>query len=286
MNLRYEKYSVLISVYNKENPEFLRASLESMINQTLIPDQIVLVEDGKLTQELESLIRNYEKRYSAIFEVVRRKENKGLGYSLNEGLKLCRNNLVARMDSDDISLKNRCELQMKRFNEEQKLVILGGQIHEFIDSPNNIVSQRTVPCKYNAIYKFSRRRSPFNHPTVMYKRDEILKLGGYPEVKRKEDLKLFLDAIFNGYYCENLDEVILLYRTSADNMKRRKTFVNCKEYIQIMYDYFLQKKISFYDLLYVLLGQLSLYILPTKICKFLSNRFLRKNALCKEERQS
>lgn len=277
MNQRYEKYSVLISVYCKEQKEFLQASLESMINQTLIPDQIVLIEDGELTQELESLIKHYEERYPKIFDVVRRKENKGLGYSLNEGLKLCRNNLVARMDSDDISLKNRCELQMKRFNEEQKLIILGGQINEFVDSPDNIISQRTVPCKYDDIYKFSHRRSPFNHPTVMYKRDEILKLGGYPEVKRKEDLKLFLDAIFNGLYCENLEETVLLYRTSIDNMKRRTTFVNCKEYIQIMYNYLQLKNISLSDFIYILMGQLSLYILPTKICKVLSNIFLRKN---------
>lgn len=269
------KYSVLMSVYHKEKPEYLKLSIDSMLMQTISPEQIVLVEDGTLTEELEDVVKYYEQRYPKVFDVIRREENRGLGYSLNEGLEKCRNELVARMDSDDISLPERCEKQLRRFGCKKNLCVVGGQINEFSNKIDNVVSQRKVPCKYSDIQKFSKRRSPFNHPTVMYKKSIILKMGGYPIVNRKEDLKLFLNLVFQGYLCENLEEVLVLYRANEENLQRRRNLVNCREYISIMYQYFREGNISAVDFIYVFLGQVSLYIFPSKVCKFLSNIFLR-----------
>lgn len=271
-----QKYSFLMSVYYKENPEYLEESIKSVLNQTIVPDEIVIVEDGKLGFELEEIVKKYETRYSNLINVIRRKENRGLGYSLNEGLKKCKNELVVRMDSDDICIDNRCEKQLKRFKECPQLVILGTQIYEFQDSKDNIISQRIVPVSYDEIIKFSHRRSPFNHPTVMFKKSIILKNGGYPTKKRKEDLELFVRLVNNNYYCENLSDNLLYYRTSKDNLDRRRNWINCKEYIEIMFSFYKQKIIKLNDFLFVLIGQLSFYILPSKILNILNSKFLRK----------
>ncbi|MBE5898685.1 MAG: glycosyltransferase [Lachnospiraceae bacterium] len=270
-----EEYSVLMSVYKNDNPSNLKIAIKSMLNQTIPPEQFVIVEDGYVSDDLEKIIREYEKD-SETFTIVRLEKNMGLGNALNNGLKVCRNELVARMDADDISVSQRCEKQLKRFSEKEELCILGTQIKEFIDVPEHTISRRTVPCSFDGIKKFARRRSPFNHPTVMYKRNVILKIGGYPVLNRKEDLGLFVLAVNLGIYSENLDEDLLYYRTNKYNQKRRRTWINCKEYIQVMMRFYRRGYIGVLDMCFIVLGQMSLFVLPTAITNYLSKRYLRK----------
>lgn len=276
MNLINEnnKYSVLMSVYKNDNPQYLLLAIDSMLKQTIPPDQFVIVEDGPIGEELEEVIRGYEED-NELFTVVRLEKNGGLGNALNQGFKVCRNDLVARMDADDISKPDRCEKQLRTFANNPKLVILGTQIDEFIGTPDNVVSSRQVPCTYKDIRKFARRRSPFNHPTVMYKKVEILKLGGYTAYGRKEDLDLFIRAVNNEFYSRNLPESLLYYRTSEDNLKRRKTWINCKEYIQIMWKFFRMGYCGIADITYVVVGQLAMFILPNNIVNRISQKMLR-----------
>ncbi len=270
-----DKYSVLMSVYKNDDPEFLKLAIQSMLKQTVAPEQFVIVEDGPVSDEIEHIIRKFEIDNQSLFTIVRLKKNGGLGNALNQGLKVCHNELVARMDADDISFPERCELQLKRFQQKRNLMILGTQIKEFIGNPSNVVSARNVPCSFKEIRKFARRRSPFNHPTVMYRKSAIEKLNGYVAYGRKEDLDLFIRAVNNNYYCENLNETLLYYRTSEDNLKRRKTWINCKEYIQIMWGFYRKKYIGILDFLYVSIGQIVMFITPSLLAKKLSDRFLR-----------
>jgi glycosyltransferase involved in cell wall biosynthesis len=189
-----EKYSVLMSVYEKDDPSFFTVAIESMLNQTVPPEQFVIVEDGIVGVEIENVISKYEKN-SSLFSIVRLEKNGGLGNALNHGLKVCRNDLVARMDADDISLPERCEKQLKAFAKNPNLKILGTQMNEFVGAPSNVVSTRLVPISFEEIKKFARRKSPFNHPTVMYRKKAIEEIGGYPILKRKEDLGLFIRAV-------------------------------------------------------------------------------------------
>lgn len=274
-NNKEDKYSVLMSVYKNDNPQFLKSSIESMLNQTIIPEQYVIVEDGPVDGETEAVIRHYEESYPELFSIHRLKKNGGLGNALNQGLKICRNELVARMDADDVSMPERCKKQLLRFHEKSELVILGTQIKEFIGDTTNIVSIRNVPCNYIDIQRFARRRSPFNHPTVMYKKSVIENMGGYPTLNRKEDLELFINAVYNGVYSENLEDALLFYRTSEENQKRRRTWINCKEYIQVMYGFYRKGYLGFIDMLYVAVGQMVMHIAPTKMINYLSRRFLR-----------
>ena len=264
-----------MSVYCKEKPEYLKLSIESMINQTFKPDQIIIVKDGPLTEDL-NLVINYYASNNELFTIIQLEKNGGLGNALNIGLSASRNELVARMDSDDISYLDRCEKMINRFNEKKDLVILGGQISEFQDSVDEIKSSRIVPTEYKDILKFARRRSPFNHPTVMYKKSVILKDGGYPSSGRKEDLDLFLHLLSKGYYAENLDDYLLYYRADIENIARRRTWNNCKEYISIIKKYWKIGFCRFSDFLFVLISQIVLFVVPTKLFIAINYKFLRK----------
>lgn len=270
------KYSVLMSVYFKENPDFFKKSIESMLNQTLKPDEIVIVKDGQLTKELEDVINHYVILEPEIFTIVALKRNIGLGLALNEGLKKCRNELVARMDTDDISLEERCELQIEQFKKDRGLSIVGTVTNEFYDNPENIITSRVVPTKHKDILKFSRRRSPFNHPTVMYKKSQVLKYGGYRDIKRKEDIDLFGRMLSNGCKAMNINRPLLLFRSNKDNFKRRKSWVNCKSYISVVYNFWQNGHSSTIDLMIVIIGQFIMFLSPMWLLKIFSERVLRK----------
>lgn len=271
------KYSVLMSIYKKEKPEYLTQCLESMVHQTLMPDEIVIVKDGELTKELENVINNYIDNYPGLFNVVSLKENVGLGRALDVGLQYCNNELVARMDTDDISLLERCELQINAFNENPNLCIVGTMIDEFYDEPDNIVSSRIVPTTNEEIFKFMRRRSPFNHPTVMYKKSEVLRCGGYGKMRRKQDLDLFSRMMNHGCIAKNINRSLLLFRSNEDNFKRRKSWSYCKSYVDVQYEIWKRGHCSFNDLVFVTMGQLVMFLAPIGLLKSISNRYLRNS---------
>lgn len=277
------KYSVLMSVYYKEKPEYLKLSIDSMLSQSLIPDQIVIVKDGILTKELDSVIDEYAATNENVFTIVSLQENIGLGKALDEGLKYCRNDLVARMDSDDISLPNRCELQVQSYVDDPELSIIGTMIDEFYDNPNNIASSRTVPVNHKDIARFIKRRSPFNHPSVMFKKSDVIRCGGYGNLRRKQDLDLFSRMINNGCKSANINESLLLFRSNEDNFKRRKSWSYCKSYIDVEYAIWKRGHCSIIDLIFVAFGQMTMYFSPMWLLKWLSNTFLRKTYKDKAE---
>lgn len=271
-----KEYSVLMSVYSKEKPEYLKLSIESMLNQTLPPLDFVLVKDGPLTEELNEVINLYKEKHPQLLNIIEIKKNVGLGKALDEGIKHCRYELIARMDSDDISLPSRCEKQLRVFNDNSEYSIVGTMIDEFYDDPTKIVSSRIVPVAHQEIFQFMKRRSPFNHPTVMYKKNEVLKVGGYGDLPRKQDLDLFSRMINNGCKAFNIAESLVLFRSNEDNFLRRKSWGYCKSYISVQYRIWKRGHCSLIDLLYVICGQLLVLLSPVWFLKWLSNKFLRK----------
>lgn len=271
-----QKYSVLMSLYDKEDPEYLAPSLDSMINQTIKPDEIVLVLDGLINNTLQSIVDKYLDEIPDILKIVPLKENVGLGKALDIGLKYCSNELIARMDTDDISLPTRCEKQLKMFNDDKELDLVGTMIDEFYDDLKNVVSSRVVPTKHEDIEKFIRRRSPFNHPTVMFKKSAVINSGGYGKFSRKQDLDLFSRMVNNGCKAANIDESLLLFRSNEDNFKRRKSWSYVGSYIEVQYEIWKRGHCSFGDLMFVVGGQLFMYVLPTPMLKSFSNKYLRK----------
>jgi glycosyltransferase involved in cell wall biosynthesis len=271
-----KEYSVLMSIYHKENPDFFKVSVESMLNQTLKPEQIVIVKDGKLTEALDQIINEYTTAHPNLFTVVSLEKNVGLGLALNEGLKVCRNELVARMDTDDISLLERCELQVKEFIKNEKLCIVGTMIDEFIDDPNTIISSRIVPTTHEEILKFSRRRNPFSHPSVMYRKSKVLEVGGYKDYRRNQDMELFVTLINKGCISMNIDKSLLLFRANEDHARRRKSWSKCSSNVTILYKFWRKGYSAFNDFLFVLISQIVIFISPVWFVEWLSKKYLRK----------
>jgi glycosyltransferase involved in cell wall biosynthesis len=268
------KYSIVMSVYEKDRPEWLVQALESLINQTLVSDDIIIVIDGPIMVELDTVLERYNKMSN--ISLIRIVTNMGLGNALNVGIKQAKYELIARMDSDDIAVLNRFEIQIAEFKNNPKLSILGGQIAEFMDEPTKILSYRKVPTTYSEIKQFARRRNPFNHPTVMYKKSVISKLGYYDVTAiRIEDYDLWLRALSQDLECTNLDVVLLNYRSTPEAMKRRRTFVSWKNHIAARTRFYTKKYISLSDLIYGVATQTVLFILPETLANMIFKRVVR-----------
>ena len=216
------KYSVLLSVYAKEKAEYFKQCLNSVFLSTVKPSEVVIVKDGPVNEELEKVIEDFCRVYNTI-KVVGLEKNSGLGIALNEGLKHCENELVARMDTDDICVSDRFEKQLKAFENNAGVSVVGGYITEFIDSPENIISTRKVPCSTEEIKNFGKNRNPINHVTVMFKKQDIQSVGGYRKVKDigYEDYDLWIRLIVSGKQLINIDDVLVNVRVGNDMYKRR-----------------------------------------------------------------
>lgn len=219
------KFSVLLSIYYKENPDYFRECMESIYSQTVLPDEIVLVEDGRLTEELYEAISEYECRASEInFVTVKLEKNSGLGLALAEGIKHCSNELVARMDTDDICVPDRFEKQLKVLSNNNNLDVVGGFIAEFDIDKEHIVAERKVPLCHNDIVRYQRKRDGLNHVSVMFKRKSVLAAGNYKSCLLMEDSLLWANMIKNHCHMANIDEVLVYVRTGDDMLKRRGGF--------------------------------------------------------------
>lgn len=263
------QYSVLMSVYKKEKPEWFRLAVQSMLDQSLAPDEIVIVEDGKLSVELESIVQQFEKNNPKMFKIIRNPVNQGLGKALNCGLRACRNDIVARMDTDDISFPNRCEKEIKILEDNEELVLVGAWVDEFIDDPHNIISTRRVPYKYDEICKFARRRNPFNHPTVVFRKSIIEKMGGYSELRYGQDYELFGRIIISGYRVRNIPQSLLWFRRNENTANKRKNVESIQCYLKTIKKFQELGFSSYYDYLFVYITQNILRYIPNVCINFI-----------------
>ena len=267
-----KKYSVLMSLYAKEQPEYLRLAVDSMLHQTVVPDEIIIVEDGPLNDALCTVLEDYGDKITR----VRNEKNLGLGLALNVGLKACRNELVARMDTDDISKPERCEKQLKRFEARPELSIVGAWVDEFSVSPEQVLSTRVVPTDPDAIYNFAKKRSAFNHPAVMYRKSAVLEQGGYSALRRNQDVDLFGRMLYAGCKAENVGEALLWFRSNDDLAKRRKSWENTRSYIDTIRRFWKMGYSSFGDYAMIAVAQTGMFLMPVRVQHWVYRTFLRK----------
>lgn len=219
--VKMQKYSVLMSVYFKEKPEYLKQSIESIQVQTLPTDDFVLVCDGPLSDASNAIIESKQHEMGKVLKVVRLAKNQGLGNALNEGIKHCKNELVARMDSDDIAYPDRCEKQIVAFNMHPEVSICSGIVEEFTTDPNIVDSKRVPPETNTEIVEFAKKRCPFNHPCVMYKKSAVEAVDSYQDFYLLEDYYLWLRMLMAGYQGYNIQEPLLHMRAGSDMYLRR-----------------------------------------------------------------
>lgn len=217
----YKGYSVLMSVYHKEKPEYLKQAIASIQAQTLPTDDFVLVCDGPLNDALDAVIAKKQQEMGKTLNVVRLAKNGGLGNALNEGIKHCKNELVARMDSDDIAYQDRCEKQIAVFYKHPEVSICSGIVEEFTSTPD-VVDAKRVPLEaHEEIVEFAKKRNPFNHPCVMYKKSAVEAVGSYQDFYLLEDYYLWLRMLMAGYQGYNIQESLLHMRAGSDMYLRR-----------------------------------------------------------------
>ena len=214
-------FSVLMSVYKNEKASYLEESIKSILNQTVMPSEIVLVKDGEVTDEIQKLIDTYQRTYKELFKIVDMKENKGLGIALQLGIKECKYDIIARMDTDDIAVKDRFEKQIKVLRENSDIDIVGSYINEFEGNIQNIVAIRKVPNNSQDIEEYAKNRNPFNHMTVMFRKDAVLSAGNYKHFLWNEDYYLWVRMIMNGSKGYNIPSQLVYVRAGKDMFKRR-----------------------------------------------------------------
>ena len=269
------KFSVLMSVYYKEKPLQLDAAMESVFSQTLMPDEVILVEDGPLTSDLDETIKKYLDKYSEILKVIKLSQNRGLGNALNEGLKHCSYEYVARMDTDDISESKRFEKQIKYLSENNNIDVLGTNIVEYDDLMKNKLSKRTVPTNDEEIKKYAKSRNPMNHVSVIFKKQNVLKAGGYQDCLYFEDYFLWVRMIQNGNTFHNIQESLVNVRGGDEMIDRRGGI----KYIKAIYNFEKKiKKLNFIDskeFIYNIVARTTVAIIPKFLRKVIYEKKLR-----------
>lgn len=217
------KFSVLMSVYKNESVSNFREAMDSVLHQTLLPDEIILMRDGPVPQELQKVINEYVNTNSSI-SYYPLEENQGLGIALSIGVEKAKYDYIGRMDTDDIAVPTRFEIQTKYMEEHPEVDVCGGQIFEFIDNTDNIAGKREVPLEHNGICQFMKRRNSFNHMTVMFKKNAVLQAGNYQDMYLVEDYYLWCRMLNMGFRFGNIDEVLVYARTNLDMYQRRGGF--------------------------------------------------------------
>jgi glycosyltransferase involved in cell wall biosynthesis len=270
-------YSVLMLLWYKEKPEYLQASIESMAKQTVPPAEFVFVRDHEISVELtrvvEKCVGDVKIKYVDAYELF----GKGLGSLRGKGVENCSYNLIACMDSDDISFPKRCEKQLTIFQKYPELAVVGGTIAEFSTMPQKVVSYRKVPERHEDIMKFAKLRSPFNQPSVMFRKDAVMDVGNYRPLGGCEDYDLWFRILKNGCKGYNIPEPILYYRTGEQFIKRRRNKLHYQSYINLRKELRKENFISSFDYLLSLNIQRFFYYSPIFIQRLIYIVLRKKN---------
>lgn len=277
-----ENYSVLMSVYEKEKPIFFRKAVESILNQTLPTNDFVIVCDGPLTGELDEIIDSCIEEHPGVFQIIRLPENVGIGAAAQKGLAHCKNELVAKMDGDDIAVPERCQLQVEYFQKNPQFSILGGYIAEFNTSIEEVLSQRIVPLTNDKICQYAKRRQPFNNQTVMFRKSAVEAVGGYKPLRRGEDYDLYIRLLHAGYKGANLPQVLTFMRVGGGVHGRRASWVTFRTFVVTRWNAYRLGFASLWDFLICVGVQTVYFISPSKLQQAFYKRFLRKSVGAKE----
>lgn len=269
-------FSVLMSVFHKEKPSFLRDALNSLVDQTVPPKEIVLVKDGPLTEELDVVIDSFMRANPGILRIVSQEQNVGLGRALEIGLEHCSYELVARMDTDDISCRDRFEHQLKFLNDHPEISIVGGAIQEFNNEPGDLNRFRRLPSGPDKLAQFAKLRSPLNHVTVMFRKSDIKKAGSYQHFQNIEDYYLWARVLVNGFKIDNIENNLVLVRVGNDMVGRRHGLSYLGTEIRLLSAFRKMGFLNFYESGTWLATRLFFRLLPKGLLSFLYGKVLRR----------
>lgn len=269
-------FSVLMSVYGKEKPEHLKEALHSVIHQTRKPAEIVLVEDGPLTEELYQVIEEAKEKHPA-FRTFQLKENVQLGRALAKGVELCEHELVARMDTDDIAVENRFEVQYRYMMEHPNVAVTGGFMEEFSDEDKAYHKVKVMPEHMPEIRKYAKYRNPLNHMTVMFRKEAVVRAGSYRHFPFLEDYDLWSRMLGQEAEFYNIQSVLVRARTGRGIYARRGGVSYCRQYLSLRKQQRELGLLSFREYQTARLLTIGMTMQPAGLRKFVYQKILRKN---------
>ena len=269
------EFSVLITVYEKEKPYNLRRSLLSSYRQTIRPTEIVLVCDGELTQELYDEIEQIKSEIP-ILKVYQLSSNVGSGPASCFGVKKCNTDLIARMDSDDYSEETRFEKQIKAFEENPNLIMVGTNI---LEKNTEFTAFKTVPEKTEEIRKYSKFRNPFNNPSSMMKKEYILKVGNYRKFRYLEDYDLIMRLIHDNPTKDflNIQEPLVIMQTNNSSYLRRGGLLYVKTEFFLQTDFYKRGYISKVELCRNIFIRNIVRVMPNSMRKLIYKKKMRES---------
>lgn len=265
-------FSVLMSIYRNDKPEWLKESIDSMLSQTLKADEILIVKDGPLTPELEAILSSYK---DASIRYLPFEKNRGQEICLKEGLLACTHELVARMDSDDVCHPDRFRLQYEAFQKEPNLDVVGASIIEFDKTIADATTVRKLPVGGDELRKYAKRRSPTNHAAVMYKKSAVIAAGNYQDFLWNEDYHLWARMLLNGAVFKNLPDVLLYVRGGKSMYQRRGGMKYASQDYKLQMRFYELGFLSLTDTLINLALRLPIRLVPNGLRKFIYEAFLR-----------
>lgn len=264
-----------MSLYIKEKAEYFDECMQSMLRQTVLPKEIVIVFDGPVSKELRETVEKYRTENPGWIKTVENEKNKGLGLALADGVPACTYELIARMDTDDIAREDRFEKQLDMFMTDPELDICGSHIIEFEGAKENVLSKRNVPITHKEIAEYQKQRSAFNHMTVMYKKSTVLRAGNYEHCPLMEDDMMWIRMLIAGAKCANVDDYLVYARTGYAMIERRGGWAYFKKYKSGRKKILATGYISRWDYLKTVGVQFVVAMMPKKLRLFVFTKLLR-----------
>jgi len=266
-----------MSVYKNEKPDYLREALDSVIHQTLMPDEIVVVKDGLLTEALDKVLDEYTEKYNALFKIVSFEKNRGLGLALRDGVLACSCEYIARMDTDDIAKPNRFEKQIKFLEENPEVSLLGSWVKEFSKNSQGPETITRLPCKHKDIVQFAKSRNPFRHMTVIFRKQAVLNSGNYRDFLWFEDYDLWVRVIQKNYQASNLPEFLVDVRADGEMFARRGGWKYLKNDVKFQKFLFSSEFITAMQFIKNVVVRSTVRLIPNDMRVWVYSRFLREN---------
>jgi glycosyltransferase involved in cell wall biosynthesis len=272
-------FSVLMSVYKNDNPIYFEQALSSIYEkQTLKPNQIVIVKDGPLSLKLEKVLKNFSKICKCRLDIICLLKNVGLGNALNIGLEKCAHEIIARMDSDDVSKPNRFKVQIDFIKNNPNIDVVSSYVDEFDGSVDNIITTKSLPLDHNKCIEILKYGSPFNHPVTVFKKSRVKEVGGYKDFYLKEDTFLWLRMSIKNNIFGNIQESLLFFRVNKNMYKRRRGLKYVNSEIKLFIFRYNNKIIN--------LKELILFGVPTVLIRLLPSIMLKKIYLILRHKQN
>ncbi|MBS0958853.1 glycosyltransferase [Leuconostoc pseudomesenteroides] len=271
-----KKFTVLMSTYINDDVNDLDIAIKSVIQNTVVPDEIVIMVDGPVHDQTKVLLDMFTNHYPDILKVIYQETNQGLGITAANGVIYSKNEIIARMDADDISNLERFEQQLEFMHQNNSIVALGGQVYEF-DEKLEFKARRTLPLNNDDIVQFSKLRSPLNHPTVMFRKSSVMKAGNYQNTFLMEDYDLWMRMIEKNMIFHNIEQDLVYMRAPKDMYRRRGGFKYLSVYHEFRKRLLRKHLISYKDYYKSMIGMSISSLMPNIFREKLYKKLLRNN---------